>query len=215
MLKNCRVESIPNPINIETFCPKDKTMSKRELGIPPNMKIILFGAANVLDKRKGVDYFIEALEKMKKEMGEEAENIGLLMFGKAKQDLQELMPFKTWHLSFLNSEYKIAKAYSAADVFVLPSLQDNLPNTIMESLACGTPVVAFDSGGIPEMVDHKENGYVATFKSSEDLANGIEYVLGHEAPQTLIDNSRKKVLNCYSPQSVAQRYSDIYRDCLY
>ena len=100
--------------------------------------------------------------------------------------------------------------YVAADVFVTPSLQDNLPNTIMEAMACGTPCVGFDVGGIPEMIDHKENGYLARFKSSQELAEGIRYVLSSDNHERLSKAAREKVMQQYSEKSVAQKYVAVY-----
>ena len=99
--------------------------------------------------------------------------------------------------------------YNAADLFVTPSLQENLPNTIMESMACGTPCVGFDIGGIPEMIDHKENGYVANYKDAQDLANGLLWVL-EDSTGTLSENARSKAVKNYSETAIAKRYIDIY-----
>ncbi len=100
--------------------------------------------------------------------------------------------------------------YNAADLFVTPSLQENLPNTIMESMACGTPCVGFNIGGIPEMIDHKQNGYVASYKDVQDLANGLLWVLQKSATEALSDNARNKVVENYSETTIAKKYTDIY-----
>ena len=100
--------------------------------------------------------------------------------------------------------------YNVSDVFVTPSLQENLPNTIMESMACGTPCVGFNIGGIPEMIDHKRNGYVATYKDLQDLADGILWVLQNSATRKLSHNARNKVVKSYSEDIIANRYLEIY-----
>ena len=98
--------------------------------------------------------------------------------------------------------------YNAADVFLLPSLSENLPNTIMEAMACGTPCVGFEVGGIPEMIDHKQNGYVARYKDAADLAEGIRYVLDNR--EELGRNAREKVMREYREEIVAKKYIEIY-----
>ena len=104
--------------------------------------------------------------------------------------------------------------YNAADVFVLPSLSENLPNTIMEAMACGVPCVGFRVGGIPEMIDHQSNGYVANFRDAADLAKGIHYVLDEADRQMLSNNCLQKVAHNYSQQSVAKRYIDVYEQAM-
>lgn len=105
-------------------------------------------------------------------------------------------------------------AYSCADLFVIPSLEDNLPNTIMESMACGTPCIGFATGGIPEMIDHCVNGYVAKYKDANDLANGIQWVLEHEDRQALSDACVKKVQENYTEEVVAKKYLELYKSII-
>lgn len=99
-------------------------------------------------------------------------------------------------------------------MFVTPSLEDNLPNTIMESLACGVPCVGFAVGGIPEMIDHQKNGYVASLRNSDDLADGIGWVLSQADASLLSQNALRKVSRHYSQSSVALRYVEIYHQVL-
>lgn len=112
-------------------------------------------------------------------------------------------------IPYVSSEEEMAKLYASMDAFVLPSLSENLPNTIMEAMACGTPCVGFNVGGIPEMIDHKVNGYVARYKDAADLAEGIRYVLADH--DRLGAAAREKVLHEYSEESVARRYIEIYK----
>ena len=113
-------------------------------------------------------------------------------------------------MGYVNDEQRIVDVYNATDVFVLPSLSENLPNTIMEAMACGVPCVGFKVGGIPEEIDHKKNGYVAEYRSSEDLARGIRWILSESDYAQLSDNAVHKVVQCYSQQSVAMKYLDVY-----
>lgn len=96
-------------------------------------------------------------------------------------------------------------------MFVIPSLEDNLPNTIMESMACGTPCVGFETGGIPEMIDHLKNGYVAKYKDTEDLTMGIEWILNNNVTLNLSSACVDKVRNCYAEEVVAEQYISLYK----
>ena len=163
---------------------------------------------------KGFAYFKSALDIVYQQLKTNSldlTEIEILIFGQAQVSDFESLPFKVNILGHLSEIDKIVKAYSAASVFVIPSLAENLPNTIMESMACGTPVVGFEVGGIPEMIDHKSNGYLAKYKSAEDLAKGIQYILQEADYQQLCDNSRQKVLDNYSEEVVAKRYQEVYK----
>ena len=115
----------------------------------------------------------------------------------------------------LYDEHSLALCYSAADIFIAPSLEDNLPNTIMESLSCSTPVVGFKTGGIPDMIEQKQNGYLVEYKSVDDLAQGIYWML--EDKSRLINlgqNARQKVLNNYTYDIVGNKYLKLYEELL-
>jgi glycosyltransferase involved in cell wall biosynthesis len=114
----------------------------------------------------------------------------------------------------ISSNTDLIEIYSMADVTVSPSVEDNLPNIIMESMACGTPVIGFDTGGIPEMIDHEQNGYLAQYKSATDLAKGIHHVLFTANAATMATAARNKVLANFGNEKVAQQYIDVYRSVL-
>ncbi|WP_214072045.1 glycosyltransferase family 4 protein [Mucilaginibacter sp. dw_454] len=208
LINNFRIEAIPNPIDINIFSPKDKPTARRKRNIDPQAKIILFGAANINDRRKGISYLVEAL-KILKQQYQGDQKIEIVIFGKNKHfDVSEL-PFEVHELNLITSQDELADIYSLADVFVTPSLEDNLPNTIMEAMACGTPVVAFNTGGIPEMIDHEQNGYLAAFKDATDMARGLAEVLNGPADE-LATRARKKVLDNYTNEKVGQQYINLY-----
>jgi len=212
LLKDFRIEAIPNPIDTEIFSPKDKGAARMKWNIDPKQKIILFGAANILDRRKGIIYLVEALNELK-EKYMDLGDIGIVIFGKNKSFDVSALPFKAYEMNIINSQEEMAELYNVADVYVTPTIEDNLPNTVMESLACGTPVAAFNTGGIPDMVDHLKNGYLAEFKSAADLAAGINFVLTAKKNELSV-NARKKVLDNFTNDIVADKYLAVYRSIL-
>jgi glycosyltransferase involved in cell wall biosynthesis len=212
LLKDFRIETIPNPIDTAIFLPKDKTTARRRWHIAPDAKIILFGAANIMDRRKGISYLVDALSELKKNYPEQ--NIEIVIFGKNKSFDVSALAFKVYELNMISSQDDLVDLYSLADVFVTPAIEDNLPNTVMEALACGTPVVAFNTGGLPDMVEHRQNGYLAEFKSAADFAAGIHYVLNSENKAELAANARKKVLDNFTNEIVASKYIDLYQTIL-
>jgi glycosyltransferase involved in cell wall biosynthesis len=213
LLKDFRIETIPNPIDTTIFFAKDNTAARAKWNISPQSKIILFGAANIMDRRKGITYLVDALNELKNSYNN-VHDIEIVIFGKNKSFDVSLFPFKVYEAGIINSQEELAALYSLADVFVSPAIEDNLPNTIMEALACATPVVAFNTGGIPDMVEHLHNGYLAEFKSATDFAAGIHYALNPEHNDTLAANARSKVLNTFTNEIVAGQYLAVYQSIL-
>jgi glycosyltransferase involved in cell wall biosynthesis len=214
LLKDFRIETIPNPIDTEIFSPKDNIAARERLGIRPNAKVILFGAANIMDRRKGISYLVEAMDILKNNFTD-VRDVEIVIFGKNKTFDTRLFPFKVHEAGVITSQEELATLYSLADVFVSPAIEDNLPNTVMEALACATPVVAFNTGGIPDMVDHLKNGYLAEYKSAADFATGMHYVLTAVANKSkLAANARNKVLNNFSNERVAEKYIAVYQSIL-
>jgi glycosyltransferase involved in cell wall biosynthesis len=211
LLKGFTIESIPNPIDTSVYFPKNKQKIREKLMLPLDKKLILFGSANIMDERKGLKYLLSALQMLKQENQEIADSIEIVLFGKSNEDFNKNIPFKVHNKGLINNEQDIIELYNASDIFVLPSLEDNLPNTIMESMACGTPVVAFNSGGIPEMIDHQINGYLAEYKSVGDLKDGILKLLQNQNLNKLSENAIQKVSTHYSQIVVANKYKKIYQ----
>lgn len=180
LLKHFTITAIPNPIDTAIFKPGDKMALRKQLNLPTDKKLILFGAANIMDERKGLKFLVEALKKLKDKNDQLAGKAEILLFGKSNEEFLKQMPLKVNDLGLIFGEQNIARVYAAADAFVLPSLEDNLPNTVMESLACGTPVVAFNTGGIPEMIEHKKTGYLADYKSIDSILQGLIFVLSND-----------------------------------
>lgn len=208
LLQGKSVLSIPNTLDTTIFYPQNKKNARQALGLPEDKRLLLFGALNVTDERKGVYYLIEALKNIHQR------NIELVVFGQIKEEIRALLPIPVHSMGYLSEEKKIALLYSAVDLFVTSSLEENLPNTIMESMACGTPCVGFDIGGIPEMIDHLQNGYVARYKDVEDLYHGIEWILNNDKNKELSESCLKKVRSVYSEEAVIQKYISLYKKTL-
>lgn len=211
LLKGASFTSIPNPIDTSVFKPLEKIDSRERFQLPKDKFLLLFAAAKLSDKRKGAAYLIEACSILKQYY---TDKIEIVLMGNGSEELCQALPFKVNSLGYISDTSTMVAAYSCADLFVIPSLEDNLPNTIMESMACGTPCVGFEIGGIPEMIGHKINGYVANYKDADDLANGIRWVLDHKDRQALSDACVKKVEENYSEVVIANRYIELYQQIL-
>jgi glycosyltransferase involved in cell wall biosynthesis len=211
LLNDASAMSIPNPIDTNVFNPVNKYEARKRLGLHVGKQLLLFIAAKLSDNRKGVAYLVKACELLQKKNVINAE---ILLIGKSSEELTNQFPFPVIELGYVSDNEKIVLAYSCADLFVIPSMEDNLPNTIMEAMACGTPCVGFNTGGIPEMIDHKQTGYVAEYKNAEDLATGIEWVLENTERLGLSDACVKKVKENYSEYIVASKYISLYNTLL-
>jgi glycosyltransferase involved in cell wall biosynthesis len=123
-------------------------------------------------------------------------------------------PFKTSFLGTISDDGQLANCYAAADAFLIPSLEDNLPYTVMESLSSGTPVIAFTTGGIPDMVSHGYNGYLATYRSAESFADGMQWIIDHPDRSELQKQSRQSVMDRFSEKIIAEKHIDLYKQLL-
>jgi len=214
LFRDDRIHVVPNGIDTKIYKPVDKQIARERLCLPKNKKLILFGAMNATgDKRKGFHLLKRALENVAgKGLNSKAE---LVIFGASEPSVSQEFGIKPNYMGQLNDDISLSLLYGAADVFVIPSVQDNLPNTVMESLACGTPVVAFNVGGIPDMVVHEMNGYLARPFEVDDLAFGIEWVLANdERQQRLSEEARKKVEKEFDVNLIAKRYLDLFAEIL-
>lgn len=210
LLEGKRVLSIPNPINTRLYRPLNMAKVRESLALPLGRKLLLFAAYRVTNKIKGIDYLCESIRILADEHPDLASNIAVVAVGKESDALKELLPVKVYSLGYVANEKKMIDIYNACNVFMIPTMQDNLPNTIMESMACGVPCVAFNVGGIPQMIDHKTNGYVAEYKNAKDFTEGIMWCLAPENADSLGEKARNKVNSTFSETAVARRYSDLY-----
>lgn len=202
-----RALNIPNCLDTDVFTPHNKTHVREQFNLPVDKKLILFAGANTQDVRKGFTYFQDAMNMTD-------QDYQVLVFGKANPASFENLKAKVHYLGTISNQQDMVKAYNAADVIVVPSLEDNLPNTIMEAMACGTPAVGFNTGGIGDMIDHKQNGYLADFKSAASLAEGINWVIRNNQKGALTALARGKVLLNYTEDIVARKYNELYEKLL-
>lgn len=201
LLTGQKVVSIPNAIPSAVFHPMDRAAARMEHHLPLNRQLVLFGSFKVTDERKGVRYLAEAYKLL-------AQKPAIVVVGQATEAVATLFGNDFYCVDYITDEHRMASLYAAVDAYVTPSLQDNLPNTIAEAMSCGTPCVGFATGGIPEMIDHLQNGYVAKYCDAADLARGIEYVLSHDLSQQAHDKAAYK----YSEVHVAQQYIKQYEE---
>ena len=205
LLKGHKITSIPNPIDTHIYNRCNRQEARQRLGLPSDKRLILFASQRVTNENKGMQYLIEACQLLK-----DIPQLGVVILGGHAEEVVSQLPLEAYPLGYVNDERRIVDVYNAADVFVLPSLSENLPNTIMEAMACGVPSVAFRVGGIPEEIDHRQNGYVANYQDSDDLAQGIWWTLFEADQESLRKACLQKVSHCYSQQSVANRYFELY-----
>ena len=212
LLSGQEVVSIPNPIDTRIYRPTDKQAARQLLGLPVEGSVVLFASQRVTNQYKGMDFLIKACQLLAQRHPEQQDDITVAILGGQAEEIQGLLPFRTVALGYISDEERIVAAYNAADVFVLPSLSENLPNTIMEAMACGVPSVAFRVGGIPEEIDHRQTGYVADYRDSADLATGLWWTLYEADRQLLRKQCLSKVAHHYSQQRVANRYIETYEN---
>jgi len=211
LLKDKKHINLPNPIDTTLFKSFDKKQARRLWSLPEDKKLVLFGAMNATsDPRKGFKELSEALHKLT------CKDVEFVVFGSSEPQNPPNFKFKTHYVGQLNDDISMVTLYNAVDVMVVPSIQENLSNTIMESLACGTPVVAFHIGGNADMIEHKINGYLAKPYESKDLAEGIEWVLNlpMQDYDKLCENARRKVVEEFDSKIVAKKYIDLYKEIL-
>lgn len=212
LFRNRRIEVIPNAIDIQSYKPVERHAARRRFSLPLDKNLILFGAKSVTrDRNKGFYLFKEALRELA--AISRHDQIELVFFGSAETDKLSDLAFKVHYLGWLDDDASLSQLYSAADLFVLPSIQESLGYTVMEAMACGTPCVAFRQGGVPDLIDHRLNGYLAQPYRVSDLAQGIWWIMedGNRRKE-LARNARRKIENGFAMESVAKRHLELYRE---
>jgi len=209
LLKDKNHINLPNPIDTTIFKPFDKEKARELWSLPQDKKLVLFGAMGATsDPRKGFKELSQALSQLT------YKDIEFVVFGSSQPKNVSIFGFKIHYLGNLHDDVSLVTLYSAVDIMVVPSLQENLSNVIMESLACATPVVGFDIGGNRDMVVHQQTGYLAKPFDISDLVNGIEWILNAMNYDELCQNAREKVLNEFDSSLVVQKYMQLYKEIL-
>jgi glycosyltransferase involved in cell wall biosynthesis len=208
------VTNTPNAIDADVFKPMDKAAARQRHHLPADKKLILFGAQRITDERKGFRFLTEACEHIAMHHPTLPQQLGVVVLGGDAQSVKEALPLPVYTVNYLSNEKEIAELYNAADLFVTPSLQDNLPNTIVEAMSCGVPCVGFNVGGIPEMITHKQDGYVADYCDSIDFAQGISWCLNESRHPSLCKAARDNALATYSESVATYNYLQVYRSLL-
>ncbi len=208
-----RVEIVNPGLDLEVFKPIDKQFSRKLLGFSDDDTIILFGAISATsDFNKGFHLLVPALERLQNTLL----NIKLVVFGSqdSGENLINLnMPIR--YVGRLYDDISLSVLYSSADVMVVPSIQEAFGQTASESFACGTPVVAFGSSGLLDIIDHKINGYLAKPYDSVDLSEGIKWVVEDKIRNyNLSHEARKKAVTSFSLERFVSKYIDIYKSIL-
>ncbi|MEP1469842.1 MAG: glycosyltransferase family 4 protein [Halieaceae bacterium] len=205
------VSVIPNCVDTKLWRPLEQGLAREVLGLPTSVPLLLFGAmGGADDPRKGFSLFAGALDYLRGKIPD----LELVVFGEMAPRSPPDLGFPLHYIGHLHDDYSLRLIYSAVDAMVIPSLQDNLPNTALEAHACGTPIVAFNIGGMPDVVDHKTTGYLSEAFDREDLATGIQWVLDSSTGEQLRLNSRRKAEDSFSQDRVAKQYIELYRKVL-
>lgn len=213
LMKNWPVSVIANPFDTEHWKPMDKKNARQFLNLSQDANLILFGAVGGgNDPRKGYDLLLSALEYIKAD--KKIKKIELVVFGQSKPKSQLDLGFPVHYSGHLYDDLSLRALYNAADVMIVPSRQDNLPNTAVEAQACGTPVVSFYIGGLPDIIEHQKTGYLAKAFDVRDLANGITWVLEQNGSNKLGNNSRERAVKKFSEKKISEDYVSIYKKLL-
>ncbi|MBD2176641.1 glycosyltransferase family 4 protein [Pseudanabaena sp. FACHB-1998] len=213
MLKRFPIHHIPNGIDTNAFKPLDPTECKKNLNIPTNKKVLLFAAASLQDSRKGGDLLIKALKKLPSSL--KAETI-LLTFGYECAEILSDLDMQTISLGYINSDFLKSIAFSASDLFVFPTRADNLPLVLQESMSCGTPMVSFHVGGVPDLVRPNVTGYLAQAEDIDDFCKGIIMLLEDEQLRLQMSkNCRSIAIAEYSIEKQAEKYTGLYESFLF
>jgi glycosyltransferase involved in cell wall biosynthesis len=205
------IHIIPPGVNTNTFAPRDRQAARDVLGIPTDLKIVMFVADWLRDHRKGLDLLLAAV----KELGHD---VGLLLIGHGFRD--QKVGIQCFNVQNISDERLLSFVYSAADLLIVPTRQDNLPNVILEGMACGIPVVAFDVGGVSDLVRDGRTGLLVPPEDVSALSRAMRVLITDDALRTRLSaESRAVAVTEYSLRHQAERYRKAYgqilerRDC--
>jgi glycosyltransferase involved in cell wall biosynthesis len=208
-----RIEVIHNGLNLNLFKQINKTTTREIWDLPINKKLILFGAMDATsDHRKGFDLLYEGIKQLAAKWSGKAE---LVVFGAGEPENPPDFGLPVHYLGLLHDDVSLALLYSAADIMVVPSRQEAFGQTASESLACGTPVVAFGVTGLLDIVDHQINGYLAKPFDTSDLAAGIDWVLSDDKRhKDLCIKASEKAVAAFDIETIAKQYAELYESII-
>ncbi|WEK19604.1 MAG: glycosyltransferase [Candidatus Pedobacter colombiensis] len=206
------VTMIPNSIATNVFKPYLKTEAKKVLKISPDKFVVMIGSMSFQDDIfSDRSYLMEALNDLASRPGLDKGEIELVVL-RNKTNVE--FPFKTTFLGEISNDEHLAKCYSAADIFLVSSVTEQLPNGVIESLSCATPVVAFKKGEVQQMIKHLENGYLAECGSTEDLATGVEWLYHDENTPDIQKEARRMILTEFSEPVIAEKHLLLYQSLI-
>lgn len=202
ILGNRDIHHIPNGIDLTKFKPHDKMSIRRSLKLPLDKKLILFVADNADNERKGMRYLIDAVNNLKSDAV-------LCVLGELSN---KQLPQQILHLGFIHDQEKLSEIYSAMDLFIIPSIEDNQPNTVVEAMSCGLPSVGFNSTGIKDLISARYTGQLADLEDVNDLATKIDSLLEDQKTlEKMGANARKMAENQFDIKKQAIKYIDLYQ----
>lgn len=211
LFKNYKIVNIMNPLDIELFKPSGDRSIRKKFGLPESKKIILFGSLLAIDdRRKGYHHLLKSISHLEK-LGLMTQ-VELAIFGTESVKKDMLSGLVSHHLGTIRNESDLVSLYSTCDVLVLPTEADNLPNVVKEAMACGTPCVGFNVGGMPDMITHQVDGYLAKPFDSGDLVEGILWVLGQ--PDEIRQRVRESAILNHDPAARVNDYLSLYEQVL-
>jgi glycosyltransferase involved in cell wall biosynthesis len=210
LFRDCPVEVIPNAIDTSLFSPGNPQVARELLGLPREKKLILFGARHALsDPNKGFDLLCDMLRRLPSSL---RQNSSLVQFGETMERPFPDVGMEVVSRPEMADESVIVEYYRAADLIVLPSKTENLPNMVSEAMACGLPCVAFHVGGIPEQIVHHKTGCLAPPYDAAKMADEVAWLLGEQVNLSIVrEKARERALDCFSNDVVVRQYLDLYR----
>jgi len=203
ILSNNRIEVIPNGIDVNIYNPKKRQEQRNKLNLLDDEKMLLFGAQSINDKRKGAQFIPDVLTQLRKRDFK----FKAFAFGETSVNSIE----EVYYLGVIDDEHHLAKLYAAADTLLLPSLEDNLPNVMLESLLCGTPVAAFDAGGISDAIIHNKNGMLAQIGNAKELANMVIQISQEPSMRSFC---RDDAVKRYSLEEAVSNYTSLFENII-
>ncbi|MBE9063609.1 glycosyltransferase family 4 protein [cf. Phormidesmis sp. LEGE 11477] len=212
IIRKLQIRTIPNGLDTQAFQPLDRDLCRRSLGISTGKKILLFAAQNLNDPRKGGDLLLSAIQQLPRSL---IENLVLLVLGESSDSLFSSTGIPVISLGYVGGSRVKAIAYSAADAFIFPTRADNLPLVLQESMACGTPMISFNTGGVPELVRPGVTGLLAKPEDATELSSKIVELLEDTSlRQRMSLHCRAIAIDEYSIELQAKRYKALYAELI-